>query len=133
MDTLFSSGNLEIWQRAIKQNMALAIDVITDKVIPTMEAALLALLGSKDDYKRTRAVVEFHKQGNLPPYSLSCLMQYSVPTFKVQGIPDKEVAADEDFINRYLTQISEIVAKPTEIDTDEGFVVVTFSMQLGQR
>lgn len=132
MDALFPRGNLDNWNIAITKYLPAAMQIITKTVDPVIQAALLALTGSTEEFSRDLGTVQFAYDDAAIPTAAAVELQYSVPSFKLQNASEEAVAHDRAFILAYMKQIESSAAlTKLQIDIKTGKVVVAVNVQVG--
>lgn len=131
MQTIFSNGNIDIWNHYINTKLPESMDTIIRIIIPTVEASLLDLLGDRESFERVSGSIDFLENKDGTPRGILGLLEYQVNIFKAPNIPEDAVSQDEALINSYVTRISGVNFKPTEIDVETGRVSIGFSFEIG--
>lgn len=137
MAMMFKDGNFDTWDSVVSQLLPQAMTTVKQTVIPVVEAALLALVGSTKGFERAAAEVGVGYDPQGIPARIVVQLEYTVPSFAVADADRDDVAKDEAFINSYITQIPSVQSYPTEIDIDEGLTIVKcivpITSQVGRR
>jgi hypothetical protein len=130
MQTIFPSGNLDIWNYTVQTYLPQGMDTIIRIIVPTVEAALNELVGEAGEFEREAGQIDFIENKDGTPRGVYGKLEYTVPAFKVPDVPEDAVSHDQDFINSRITRL-DATFKPTAIDTETGKVTITFSFEFG--
>lgn len=131
MNPIFPKGNIDSWNFAITNYLPKAVNIVMKTVDPVICAALIALVGSTDEFERDSGNYQISYDKDGLPFSLQAVLTYKVPSFKVSQVDDDAVRKDKAFILSYLKQVRGFQLQSLQINTARGEVSVVFSVKIG--
>lgn len=131
MNTMFPQGNIDSWNQTITQYMPQAMNVIVSQIIPSVDAAMLELLGRSDSFEKVQGSMDVKYFADGTPRAIVCKIQYFSPSLQVFGVSPEDIYSDESFINQYLMKIPNIKFTPAHMDVNTGLVTIVAEVGVG--